>query len=157
MSSNGCNRLLFLSSSCFVGVRARLEEMTLVWGSQPWTDYECVHSQMTVSACLPHCCSPLRRHGSPERPPPATAHLHALIVRSAFLHFQLPPHTPAGRGAPSNQNFRILLALSLLLMGAHCICQHLVSRGHCAVYFWTSPHPIAAVWHAWGEREEQGG
>lgn len=105
----------FLSSSCFLGVCARFEEMTLVWGSHgPTTN---VYIAKWLSACLPHCCSPFRRHGSPPLPPAAAssgAHVHALIVHSVFLHFQLWLHRSAAKESLSNQNSRILWAFSLL-------------------------------------------
>lgn len=45
----------FLSSPCVPGVCTRPAEIVLLCVGKPWTDHECVHSQMTVPACPAYC------------------------------------------------------------------------------------------------------
>lgn len=61
----------------FLGLCTRPKEMTHIWGRHGPTTNVYI-AKMTVPACPPHCCSPIRCHGPPPQPigvlPPSCTH-----------------------------------------------------------------------------------
>lgn len=124
--------------SCFPGLRIRPEEMTLVGGEQ-WTDYECVHCQKDHTGATYSCYA----HASGVYGHLCCSHRPAGANMSLLLH-----RTNLSDASRANQNLRILLAFLFfilctrilkmccsLLACAYCICQHLMSCGHCCFGF----------------------
>lgn len=150
-----------------IGLCTRPEEMTYDWGSHGPTTNVYI-AKMTVPACPPHCCSPIRCHGPPLQPtgalPPSYVHtrtthtvfthMHQTYNRSAwtfvllhrpetFLCYHIVETCWTHHKRTKTPGFFLLSSFyplyqnckdfCSLLVCAYCICQHLVSCGHCYV------------------------